>query len=168
MAKTCGGVRGVSSPTRVIPSINTSAPISSQIKELIGVALSNSPNRTQSIEIASVENRLKKFAAENGIKIAGDKIILTRKNVGHTFRNEKVGPITHEELATFPERMTSMRIFYDRQKKNFLYFDGYAKYVIEPNKTKGKGKTAKTGTYYITASRATSEHFSGRRFTEIK
>lgn len=171
MAKTSGPLRGGAAQKQVIPSINTTAPISQQIRELINVSLSNSPNLTTSIEIASVEERVKDFAKENGIAMAGDKIILTRENAGHTFREEKQKDgktITAEELSTFPERMSSMSVYYDKSKQNFIYFDGKAKYIIEPNKTKGKGRKTKKGVFYITASRADFSHFQGRRFTEIK
>lgn len=146
MAKSVGSLRVVSNSKKVIPSIDTSQPISQQINDLINAALSGSPNRTTEIEIASVEKRIQDFAAANGIDIAGDKIILTRDAVGHTLRQEKQKDgiaITQEELATFPQRMSSMAVYYDNSKRNFIYFDGNAKYIIEPNKTKGKGKKKK-------------------------
>ena len=171
MAKSYGGLRGCSTPQKVIPSIDTSQPISQQINDLINATLSGSPNRTTEIEIASVEKRIQDFASEKGIKIAGDKIILTRDAIGHTLRQEKQKDgiaITQEELVTFHQRMSSMSVYYDNSKRNFIYFDGNAKYVIEPNKTKGKGKKKKTGAFYITASRADISHFQGSRYTEIK
>ena len=146
MAKTSGGLRGGSISKKVIPSIDTSQPISQQINDLINATLSRSPNRTTEIEIASVEKRIQDYANEKGIEIAGDKIILTRDAVGHTLRPEKQKAeiaITQDELVSFPQRMSSMSVYYDNGKRNFIYFDGNAKYVIDPNKTKGKGKKKK-------------------------
>lgn len=159
MCKSVGGVRGG------IPLKTPALKIAITIKSL------DDGKRASAVPftIGDVENRMKKFAEENNIELASDKLSMSPRQIQHALRDTKneVGKtVTERELISMPSRISSMQLYHDTQKNNFVYTDGKAKYVIHPNyAVKKNGRHVN----FITASRITSsQEFSKRNYTKIE
>lgn len=159
MSKSVGGVRGGSATKSA----------SQKIADAINSLDSNTRASAIPFTIGKVEDRMKRFAKEHGIELASDKLSMSPKQLQHALRDSKSEAgktVTPQELISFPSRLSSMQLYHDSQKNNFVYTDGKAKYVIHPNyAVKKNGRHVN----FITASRITSsQEFSKRNYTKIE
>lgn len=76
--------------------------------------------------------------------------------------------VSEKDLADFPKKRKKMDLYYDSIKRNFIYTDGKAKYVVHPNYRltlpDGKSKVVN----FITASVTDGKEFNQRNYTKIR
>lgn len=124
--------------------------------------------------IGKVDKEIKEYAANHGLKLASEDIVMTPAQIAHTMRDKKVASgkaIPAKHLVEFPLRRSKMEIYYDAEKKNFLYYDRKRneKYIIHPNYTlKVARKKELSVTNYITASKTDPTEFMMQKYTKIK
>lgn len=103
--------------------------------------------------IGDVDKDVSKYAELNGIIIGSKTDFLDTKQIFHTQRKahkQKGIYIGDEALKTFPQKRYSMHVFFDEDKKNFVYADGKNKYIIEPNTSPKRFKEKGDISVYIT------------------
>lgn len=171
MAKSYGGVRGSGVPSSKAKVESTPKEKTPEEKISDVIAQLDNGHRLSAIPfaVADVENRMKTYAEANGIELASDKLAMSPKQIQHALRDTKADAgktITEAEMKSFPPRISSMDLYYDSEKKNFVYTDGKGKYIIHPNySVKKNGKHVN----FITASRITSTaEFSQRKYKKIE
>lgn len=93
-------------------------------------------SKMQPFKAAKVEDRMKRFAKEHGITLAGDEIYMTAHAIAHSLRDTKKAKglaVSESDLVEFPANFSKMELYFDSYKSNFIYTDGNIKFIIEPN-----------------------------------
>lgn len=96
---------------------------------------------------------------------------MTAKQVIHSQRDVKQQAgiaVDPDKLIRFPIDRFGMKLYFANEEKNYVYFDGSNKYVVQPNYTikleNGKTKTVN----FITASKVDGTEFGMQKYEEIK
>lgn len=108
-------------------------------------------------KIADVEDRMKAHGEANGVTIAGDDVYMDYPSLGHARRDSKVRngkDVSVEDLADFPSQMEGMDLYFDSEKRNYIYSKGRNKYIIDPNRTIKIDRERMKRVVFVTASRA--------------
>ena len=162
MAKSSGGVRG---------GANTGGGTYGKIMSIIADIESNGYSRQSPFSIGNVDSDLKKYASEHGIEIGNGQLYMSQKQIVHTMRDlhtEKGINISPQKLASFPDRKSGMSLYHDSKGDKFVYFDGSAKYVVEPNYSLKLPSGRERVVNFITAYTSNVSEFNQRNFTKIR
>lgn len=120
--------------------------------------------------VAIVEGRLNGFAKSIGEPISTSKMYMSGEKLLHSIRSIKASKrVDDEDLCNFPSRMRFMKLYYDKSRRNYIYVDGFKKFVVNPNyKIKLRGGGTKR-VLMITASKMNGiSHFKEGKYIEIK
>lgn len=126
-----------------------------------------------SFRIGKIDREFREYATQNGIELAGNDLIMTRKQIAHTLRpskKDKDKAISEQHLVEFPIRRKRMELYHDNSNKNFIYFDRARneKFVVHPNYELKIGKQTSRAVNYITASKTNPQEFTLKKFRRIK
>lgn len=105
------------------------------------------------ISIGDVDYDMQRYADENGIFIATEKEYITSSQILHASRKihrEEGLYVGDEELKNFPRNRRKMDLYYDTDKKNFIYTDYINKYIVHPGKVIKTHEKGVQRTYFIT------------------
>lgn len=120
--------------------------------------------------VGRVEKRMADYARANGITLGSKSIYMGAKSLAHATRGLKVKRgirVSDVDLVSFPQRKSSMSLYYDTTTKNFTYTNGSVKYVLHPN-YKIKLKSGKTRVVnFITASKTDGKEFNQKNYRKI-
>lgn len=126
------------------------------------------------IYLGKAENRMVSFANKNGVEISKEGMYITTKQISHSLRRLKVekGIAVHpKEIISFAENYHKMDLYYDTQKRNFVYTNGREKFVVHPNYAikfpKIENRKIKNVVDYITASKTDGKEFNKRNYIKI-
>lgn len=134
-------------------------------------------SKEKPIYLGKTDNRIIQFAVKNKIMVSAEGMYITAEQVAHTFRNTKVRNgivIPAQSLISFSQSYNSMDLYYDKNKKNFVYTNGSEKFVVHPNyKIRLPNKNLqgepqrKYVVNYITASTTNGMEFNQRNYIKI-
>jgi hypothetical protein len=128
-------------------------------------------SREKPFHIGFVEGRMMRFAKANGVELERGSIYMRVNEISHALRdtkNEKGIAVSSRELISFPQRRTSMDLYFDKKTKNFTYVDGHSKYIVSALKNKKVKVSNKKVSYFVTAQKLNrKEVFDGERFMKV-
>ena len=108
------------------------------VEETIAIVLADIRTKSFStippFEIGEVEERMKSFAAMNGITLGSDRIYMSAKQLQHSMRpskSQKDLVVSEEELIHFPRNRFKMDLYFDGSC--FIYTNGFSKFIVHPN-----------------------------------
>lgn len=129
-------------------------------------------SRSRPFSVGAVEKRMKDYAKEKNITIASGNLYLSAQSIAHARREGKVSAriaVSEKSLMEFPRKRSHMRLFYDKEKKTFVYVDGRNKFVIHPDYNLKFGKERKDRVVFVTDSKLSSmDEFNMKKYDEIK
>lgn len=128
--------------------------------EAIGKALDQWENEGKitalPIRVGDVDKAVKEHAKGNGNPLANDSMYFTGKGLSHSRRASKIRDgiaVSKEDFKKFPQKKSSMKIYYDKTTNNYTYTDGRNKFVLQTN-VKVKLKNGKiSASTLVTASK---------------
>lgn len=91
-------------------------------------------SRQRPFIIGAVEDRMKKYAADNNIELGSSDVYMSSHSLSHSEREHKVNigkAVPKEDIIAFPMTRHNMEMSFDGDA--FIFTDGKAKYVIHPN-----------------------------------
>lgn len=127
------------------------------------------------IYLGETENRILSFANKNKIEVSSEGMYITSEQIAHTFRDIKVQNgivIPAQSLISFYQNYKEMNLYYDKNKKNFVYTNGTEKFIVHPNyqikvqDSQGK-RLKKSVVNYITASTTNGLEFNQKNYIKI-
>lgn len=128
-------------------------------------------SRKQPFPVGKVEDRMKKWAAANGVELGSEDLYMSAKQIAHTFRGVKIDHgivTTTNDLVGFPKGRMTMRLFYDIENKNFVYTDGKNKFIVEPNYELKINRAKFKVVNYKTASKLEdTKEFNMKKYVEL-
>ena len=113
-----------------------------------------------------------KYAREHGIVLATSHIYMNNATLLHARRDSKIIDMVDvpvERIKMFPSERRSLDLYYDKQKRTFLYTDGTAKYIINPHGRIRLKDGRSHAAMFITAEKLnTRETFKGSQYDKIE
>ena len=120
------------------------------------------------IVIGKVEQRMKRYAREHNVEMANGGLVLNIKKFSHMIRQEKRRidkAVGRDGWVSFPKEYRRMRLYWDHDKRNFVYVSTANKFIVEPNK---QLNTSKERVVLVTGQKINpKERFDMPRFIEI-
>lgn len=114
--------------------------------------------------VGRLENRMKNFARDNNIEIAGDSLYMGPKSLAHSQRKSKtkVGlAVQPQDIVSFIRDRRKMDLFWDGEC--FIYTDYVNKFIIHPNYELKINRRKSRKVSYITAGKVTNpEQFDNK------
>lgn len=143
---------------------------SQKIRRVLAEIRMQGHSKTSPFAVGRVEKRMVDFAKANGITLGSKSIYMGAKSLSHATRGLKVKRgirVSDIDLVSFPQRKSSMSLYYDTTTKNFTYTNGSVKYILHPN-YKIKLKSGKTRVVnFITASKTDGKEFNQKNYKRI-
>lgn len=144
---------------------------SRRISNVISHLKEDGYSRYESFPIGKIESRMEKFAKEHNIELNGKQIYMNSTQIAHSRRALKQNKgiaVSDQDLIDFPKNRRSMRLYYDTNKRNFVYTDFRSKFVIQPNRKIKVFNHKAIKTNFVTASKTSSQEFNMKNYIEIK
>ena len=108
------------------------------IEELIAIVLTDIRvkgfSTQQPFEIGAVEERMLRYASQNGIVLASNQLYMSAKQLQHSMRpskSQKDLVVEESELIAFPQERFKMDLYFDGEC--FIYTNGHSKFIVHPN-----------------------------------
>ena len=128
-------------------------------------------SRYDSFPIGKVERRMEIFAKEHNIELNGKQVYMNSTQISHArrdFKQNKGIAVSDKDLIDFPKNRRKMRLYFDTNKKNFVYTDFKSKFVIQPNRKIKVFNHKAIKTNFVTASKTSSQEFNMKNYIEIE
>lgn len=120
--------------------------------------------------VGKVEDRMRQYAKENGVKLSSRNIYMTSQQIAHATRETKKTAgkvVSRSAMMGFPKKMKGMKLYYDTKKGNFVYSDGRNKFIIHPNYQLKIRRNMKTKVNFVTASKTDGREFNQKNYEKI-
>lgn len=123
--------------------------------------------------VAKVEDVIKRHAAANDITIAGNVLCMSEDKLLHAVRTAKQNAnkaVSEDDIANFPKNISRMDLYFDKAKNNYVYVQGFNKFVVEPNyKVKmSNGKIRSVLIITIDKVNGVGQYSNGNQYIKLK
>lgn len=169
-SKVSGGVRSSNKQPGLSSSESRSEKASESIKRVLDDIDNNKYTRTSAFTVGDVEKRMKDYAKRNDITLSSKCIYMSPKQIAHAVRESKkdVGKtVSRDDLIGFPKNYSKMSLYFDKNKKNFVYTDGATKFVIHPNYSMKIHRHKMCKVNFLTASKTDGNEFNMKNYVLV-